>query len=68
MDLLANPLIEHLVAVLLDPVVLTIALLVGLALASGFVARTIEVCEDRLPVNLAAGTRSPARGRSGPAA
>ena len=68
MDLLANPLVESFLAVLFDPVVLAVAVLVGLALASGLVARSIEVCEDRLPVNLAAGTRSPAHGRSGPGA
>ena len=68
MNLLANPLIESLLAVLFDPALLAIALLAGLALTSGFVARSIEVCEDRFPVNLAAGTRSPARARTGPGA
>ena len=68
MDLLANPLTESLLAVLRNPAVLATALLAGLALASGLVARSIEVCEDHFPINVAAGTRSPARARTGPGA
>ncbi len=68
MDLLTNPLIETILATVFNPVVLAVTVLVSVALSSGFVARSMEVCNERLPVRIAAGTRSPARGRSGPGA
>ena len=67
MDLLDNPLIERLLGIVMDPLALSIALLVGLALCSGLVARSVEIVEERTPVRLAAGSRSPARTQSGPA-
>lgn len=68
MDLLANPLIDTLIATLSSPVVLATAVLVAVALSSGLVARSMELLDERLPVRVAEGTRSPARGRSGPGA
>jgi len=68
MELLENPVVEALIATLANPVALTIAALVGLAFGTGLVARAVELLESRAPLRVAAGTRSPVHGRSGPAA
>ncbi len=68
MDLLQNPLIETLLGTLMNPAALVVAALVGLAFGTGLVARGVEIVEERKPLRVAAGTRSPVGGPSSPAA